>query len=423
MGITETRSKSTTNRHVLFLQGPISPFFRLIADRLEQQGHRVLRINLAFGDWLFWRRAGAVSYHGRLSDWPSYIDTFMRTNQVTDLVLLGEQREYHKIAINTARALGVDVTVTDFGYLRPDWITFERNGMTGDSLFPKSPDQIREIARSVPPPDLSRKYEDHFWRQVFWDMAYHLSSSLMRPLYPFFRWHHVHHPVFVYIGTGLHILRNKLHRKSTRRTVTDLVESGQPYYVFPLQMQNDFSIRAYSPFNDLRTAIDQVITSFTRHAGPDACLVIKLHPLDPGLHNWKRYVQMAAARSGQASRIIFLDGGPLEALLAHTRGVVTINSTVGIWTLLAGKPLIALGQAMYDVEGLVHRGNLDSFWKNSSAPDPALRDAFIRAITGTIQIRGVYYNQPGLNAAVEEATRRLAGGYINVPLPQLSQLR
>ena len=48
---------------------------------------------------------------------------------ITDLVLLGEQRPYHRPAIALARARGIAVAVTDFGYLRPDWVVLERDGM------------------------------------------------------------------------------------------------------------------------------------------------------------------------------------------------------------------------------------------------------------------------------------------------------
>ena len=90
---------NTSQRVFLFLQGPISPFFRQIADGLENKGHKVLRINLCFGDWLFWQRKGASNYRGHLSNWPNYINLYLEKEKVTDIVLIGEQREYHKLAI------------------------------------------------------------------------------------------------------------------------------------------------------------------------------------------------------------------------------------------------------------------------------------------------------------------------------------
>jgi capsular polysaccharide export protein len=416
VGRSESIPATRKRRTFLFLQGPLSPFFRLLADALERRGHRVLRINLCFGDWLFWRRPGATNYRGSLKRWPDFISAYLNKEGVTDLLLLGEQRDYHKIAINAAKKLGVDVTVTDFGYLRPDWITLERDGMTGASVFPRDPATIRTIARSVLPPDLNQKYRDSFRNMAAWDMLYHLSSTLLRPLYPLFQWHHVHHPIFVYLGIGLHLLLNRLRRKHSASAIQKLWKSGAPYYVYPLQMQNDFSIRAYSHYDDQREAIREVLESFARYAPAASKLVIRVHPLDPLLYDWQDFCRRFAIQNGMLDRIAYIDGGPLVELLQHARGVVTINSTVGIWTLRVGRPLMTLGEAIFDIKGLTFQEELDKFWTECVPPDPQLRDDFIRAIAGTIQIRGVYYNQPGLDAAVAEAVERLDRGLINQPL-------
>jgi capsular polysaccharide export protein len=404
-------------RVFLFLQGPMTPFFRLIADRLEARGHGVRRINLWFGDWLHWRRPGATDYRGRLSDWQGFIADYLDREGITDILLLGEQRAYHRAAIAEARARGIRVVATDFGYLRPDWITFELDGMSAESRFPRDPDAIRALARQVPPVDLARRFDDDFWHMVRWDMAYHLSGTLLRVLYPFYRSHHVYHPVLVYLGTGLHLLRTRLGARRARRDVAELTGGDAPYFVFPLQMQNDFQIRVYSPYPKLEVAVREVIASFAQHADPSARLAIKEHPLDPSMINWRRTCRRIAREHGIADRVVFIDGGSLDDLLAGSRGVVTVNSTVGIWALLAGRPLLTLGSAVYDVPGLTHQDGLDAFWYRPAAVDLGLRDAFIRAMAGTIQLRGVYYRQPGLDAAVDVAVERLDRELVNAPLP------
>ncbi|HEB97137.1 MAG TPA: capsular biosynthesis protein [Sedimenticola thiotaurini] len=412
------RTTTPRRRTFLFLQGPITPFFRLVGDGLEARGHRVRRIDLCFGDQLFWRRPGATHYRGRLAGWPAFIDGYLQREGVTDLILLGEQRAYHRAAIEAARRHGIQVVATDFGYLRPDWITFEQDGMSGESRFPRTPAAIEALAARCPRPELSRRFRDSFPRQVIWDMAYHLSSSLLRPLYPFYRSHQIYHPILVYLGTGLHLLRARLGAAGTERAIRALIGADVPYYLFPLQMQNDFQLRAYSPYPDMRTPIREVMASFARAAPAGARLAIKVHPLDPGMVNWRRFCRGEADRLGLGERVVFIDGGSLERLLDHARGVVTINSTVGVWTLLAGRPLKTLGDAVYDVPGLTFQGGLDPFWTEAAAPDAGLRDAFVRALAGTIQLRGVYYNQPGLDAAVAEAVERLDRNLINEPLPR-----
>jgi capsular polysaccharide export protein len=408
--------KMKQQRTFLFLQGPITPFFKQIADGLEKKGHRIRRINLCFGDWLFWRRSGATNYRGKLKDWNSFINDFLDREHITDLILLGEQREYHKMAISAAKARGIQIVTTDFGYLRPDWITFEHNGMSADSLFPREPENIKALAANAPEPDLTRRYIDSFFTQAVWDITYHLSSTIFRAFYPFYSSHQMYHPILVYLGTGWHLLKTRFAATKTEALINHIRVTKAPYFVFPLQMQNDFQIRVYSNYPNLEAAIREVMSSFVQHAPADAKLIIKVHPLDPSLINWERFCTNLASEIGLKERVYFLDGGSLEALLENATGVVTINSTVGVWTLLMGRPLITLGSAVYRIEGLTFSGSLDQFWRNPKAPDFALRDAFIRAMAGTIQLRGVYYNQPGLAAAVAEAVERLDRNKINLPL-------
>ncbi len=409
-------ASSPDRRVFLFLQGPIAPFFRRIADRLEAAGHRCLRINLNAGDAVFWRRPGAIAYRGRRAGWPAFVADLLDREGVTDLVLMAEQRWHHRIAIAQAQARGVQVVSTDFGYLRPDWITLERDGMTGWSRFPRDPAAIRRLAREVPAPEMRKRYDDSFFWLATWDVLYHLAAILGWPLFPFHRWEHIHHPLMVYAGMVPRLLTGRRRHRRADRIVDAVLADDRPFFLFPLQMENDAQIRAYSPYDGLKRPIREVVGSFARHAPADARLLVKLHPLDPGLRNFDRMVRRAAARAGVADRVLFFDGGSLDRLLHHARGVVTVNSTVGLWALRHDCPVVTLGDAVYNVPGLVTIGEIDRFWSDPRPPEPGLRDAFVRAMAGTVQIRGVYHLEPGLSAGVEAAVERLARGCINRPL-------
>ena len=101
---------------------------------------RTHRINLCLGDRLFWRGGRApIDYRGRPRTGPPSSRAYLDRHGITDLVLLGEQRPYHRAAIAAAQARGIAVTVTDFGYLRPDWIVLERDGMGAREPLPARP--------------------------------------------------------------------------------------------------------------------------------------------------------------------------------------------------------------------------------------------------------------------------------------------
>jgi capsular polysaccharide export protein len=111
----------------------------------------------------------------------------------------------------------------------------------------------------------------------------------------------------------------------------------------------------------------------------------------------------------------FLGAGNLDATLQAARGVVTVNSTVGIRALQLGRAVHAMGEAIYRCPGLTHMGALDEFW-TAGPPDAELADAFLRAIAACLHIRGVYYREPGLTVAVAAAAGRLERGLVGEAL-------
>lgn len=406
-----------TPRRFLFLQGPISPFFAEVAAGLRTLGHEAHRINLCLGDKLFWRGPGAVDFRGRAGDWPAFVGDFFDRRGITDLVLLGEQRPLHRAAIAAARERAIAVAVTDFGYLRPDWIVLERDGMGAESRFPREPEAIRALAARCQEPDHSPRYADDFRAQARWDMRYHLASLSPWP----FRHHRrflLHHPVPAYLGTGWRLLRRNAQTRRDAALLAALRGTGAPLFLFAMQMETDYSIRAYSHFPDNDTAIAEVVASFARAAPAGAHLLVKLHPLDPGLKRWRRRIARIAAAAGAGPRVHALEGAlPADEAILACRGVVTINSTLGLRAVQLGRATRVLGRALYDVPGLVWRGGADAFWTGVPPPDSALAADFIRAVAACLHVRGVFYARPGLDAAVAGTVRRLHLGVLNAPLP------
>nr|MCV4207786.1 capsular biosynthesis protein [Roseomonas sp. SXEYE001] len=386
----------------------------MLGKRLRALGHGVHRINLCLGDKLFWRVGGAVDYRGRPEEWPAFIADFLDERGITDIILLGEQRFYHREAIAAARARGIAVVATDFGYFRPDWIVFEAEGMNRESRFPRDPAAILALAETLPPPDFGGRYKDSFRNQAALDVAYHL-VSLLPGFFPHYRGHQIYHPAQVYLGTLLRII---LRRQANRRAdaIMARLQGRGPLFLMAMQMETDFSVRAYSSYTSLDAAIEEVTQSFAAHAPPDAQLLFKVHPLDPAMKNWRRRVRRIAKRAGVSDRVHYLGGGNLGAITENVQGVVTINSTVGLRAILDHLPTHALGHAIYRIQGLTHEGPLDRFWTEGRPPDPVLREAFLRGIAHCLHIRGVYYARPGLDVAVEQAAQRLHHGLINEPV-------
>ena len=405
-----------SRRVFLFLQGPSSPIFAKIADRLEARGHLCLRINLNAGDRIFWRRRGGHDYRGRGGDaWRDHVARFMDRHHVTDLVLLGEERPYHRIAVLAARQRGVEICVVEMGYLRPDWLTLERDGMSSNSHFPADADRIIEAAAALPEPDWKRRYSQSFVAEAGYDLLYNLPNVFLWFLYPYYRRHALFHPLAEYAG-WIRRLAGGRRRKAEAAALVDRLLAGKaPFFVLPLQLQTDYQLRAHSPYNDQREAIDEVFLSFARHAPDNAQLVVKIHPLDNGLIDWRTHVSATATGLGIGERVHFLDGGDLNALLRGCTGLVTVNSTAGLHASQRGKPVKILGAAIFDIAGLCDQAGLDRFWGAPSPPDETLRTALLRLMAATIQVRGNFYSGPGTDAGAEAIATRLHDRSVNQP--------
>ncbi|MBP1885875.1 capsule biosynthesis protein [Sinorhizobium mexicanum] len=411
----DTTINRSTLRTFLFLQGPSSPIFAKIASRLEALGHTCLRINLNVGDQIFWRRRGAFNYRGSMSAWPTYVEAFIRRHAVSDLVLLGEERPYHQAAIAAARQEGVAVFIVEMGYLRPDWLTLERGGMSSNSHFPSEPDQILRAAAGLPEPDWRRRYEQSFFTEAACDLLYNLPNVFLWFLFPGYRRHGIFHPLAEYAGWLLRLSTQGREQRAADALIRSLAAEGRDYFVYPLQLETDYQLRAHSPFNSQKEAIRAILASFARHAPAGSKLAIKTHPLDNGLIRWRKIVAEEAGKTGIGDRIVYLDGGNLDALVLGSAGVVTVNSTAGLHALKQGKPVKVLGSALFDIAGLTDQQPLDTFWRAPQAPDPDLSAALFRLMAAAIQVRGNLYSSAGTSAGANAIAERLHQGVVNEP--------
>ena len=397
----------------LFLQGPSSPLFSKIAENLTRAGHACYRINLNVGDQIFWRRGGAFHYRGGLERWGAYVQSFMEERDIGTIILLGEERPYHKEAVRVAKERGVEVVVIEMGYLRPDWVVVELDGMSSNSLFPNDPDVILSAGADLPEPDWTRKHSQTFLAEALYDLAYYLPSIFFGFLYPRYRFHGIFHPLTEYIGWIGRLATRKSRARSAHRLTENLYSGNATWFVYPLQLETDYQLRAHSPYNSQRDAIIEVIKSFAKFSEKSTKLLIKVHPLDNGLISWKKVTETRARREGVADRVVYLGGGDLNLLVKGSQGIVTVNSTSALQGLKEGIPTKVLGSAVYDVAGVTDQKKLDEFWSAPHRPDPDTTTALIKLLAFTVHVRGNFYSKSGSAAAARAISRRLSDGHVN----------
>lgn len=398
---------NTVTRVVLFLQGPPGGFWRQLAEGFEAAGHKTVRVNLCLGDQLFWRKNSAINYRGGLDGWDDWLSDLVEAEGVTDILYYADQLPYHRIARAVAERKNIRPWVMEFGYLRPDWLTLEPGGMGRASTWPKDRQTILALAENREEPDMAPLYPHRFFQEAQNEVLFNLLTVFGWPFFPRYKSDKYIHPIVDYLSWLLELTRGRGHARMAEGVEAECADPDFRYHLVAMQLQSDYQIRASTDYGHLSEMLDEVISSFKVNGRPDQHLVFKLHPLDNGSENWSKQAFRIAARHGVANRIRVIKGGDLDRLIRFSDGVILANSTVGLHALRLSKPVIALGDAIYDARGLTHQGGLDTFWRAPEPIDAELSRALLRAMAAHIQVKGSFYHAEGRRVAVKSVVERL----------------
>lgn len=399
----------TQRQHFLFLQGVCSPFFPALGRALRQLGHHVRKVNFTAGDSVYWRQGDAIPFRGSMDSLPEFYRTQFEKYGISDIVLFGDCRPVHRPAIDLAKAKGINIHVFEEGYFRPYWITLERNGVNGHSTLPKDPAWYREQARGLPHFDNGSAFVSPFWKRAAYDVGYNFWAGANPILHRGVRSHIPYSPLTEYLGYVRRGIRVKCYAMPSRRLEAKLIEEAPhtPFFLMPLQLATDAQIVHHSPFQDMASAMRHALESFALHAPSNTRFAAKIHPLDPGLVNYRDCLNRWAKELGVSERVFYLESGNLPSLLSHTAGVVTVNSTVGGSSLVHARPTITLGSALYNLPGLTFQHGLNDFWRNGRRPDVQLFKNFRDVVIAKTQVNGGFYSSNAIKLAVENSLRKL----------------
>jgi capsular polysaccharide export protein len=393
-------------RTFLFLQGPHGPFFKELGRHLKSCGYRVLRINFNGGDWFDWFGRDAVSFTGRQQEWPSYLIDLIKHKRITDIVLYGDCRSLHKIAIYEAVKKRLRVHVFEEGYIRPKWITYENGGVNGNSHLFDSIDTIEPLTENVEDSLAQKVGPSQRWI-LFYCVRYYLIKALWSFRFSHYARHRPYRPYQEALLWGGNLLRMPLlHMRSNQRRER-LFQNNTPYFLVGLQLDSDAQLREHSKYLSMADFVNEILRSFAQYAPKGCHLVFKKHPYDPGAIPYETLVRLEAYSLGIRDRVLFLHSGSLPELIKRSRGVVLMNSTVGTSALHHGRPTIALGTAIYDIPGLTWQGSLDEFWQGVKGPDRATFAKFYDHLMREALVNGGFFTSRGRRLAIAGCVDRM----------------
>lgn len=362
----------------LLLQGPAGPFFHRFGQELRDHGVSVTKVNLHAGDTLFYPGPDTLSYRGTLGEFQSWVAEQLRALGIDGVFLFGDCRAYHMAAIDAARTAGVQVWVFEEGYLRPDWITYERDGVNGHSRMSRDPSVYLAAYRAAgsPPEPPVLPVGDTFREGAWYSTLNALAYTFANQGFPHYEHHRNLNALYHAQSWVLGAARKQYFAWREEGVLEDIVQRFDGRYFFvPLQVHCDFQIQ-HSHYGDVTDFIHEVVASFAQLAPRDHALVLKHHPMDRPFRDYTELFDTLRREHRLEGRLFYIHDLHLPTLLKHARGCVTINSTVGLSAIHHRTPTKVMGNAIYDMPGLTHQGSLESMWHSPEPVDIETYHAF-----------------------------------------------
>jgi capsular polysaccharide export protein len=127
-------------KNILLLQGPKGFFFYKLGKYLKKLGKNVYKINFNGGDLITYPDfINSYNFTGKIENFKEFLKSFIKEKKIDLILMYGDYKPYHKIAIEVCQDLQIDWYIFEEGYIRPHYITMEKFGVNGFSRLPKDP--------------------------------------------------------------------------------------------------------------------------------------------------------------------------------------------------------------------------------------------------------------------------------------------
>ena len=372
----------------------MGPFFRKLVNKLKERGARAYKINFNGGDEWYSAGVGAISFTEQEDEWPDFLRAFIRDNEVNYVCVFGDCRRYHRAAKLVADELGIGFYAFEEGYIRPNHLTFEENGVNGYSQI-----EMQGLSQWQ---NVEIEHEnvigDTLFNRTRYCISYYIAAALKASKFP----HYIHHRSLSIKyefkqwmkALGRHYLYKLTQAGVQKRLVNDY---NKRYFLAPLQVYNDAQINFHSPYDSMQAFIHELIASFAKHADKNDILVFKHHPMDRGYCHYGEVIDKLAAGHNIQGRTVYCHDQHLPTLLTHAKGVITINSTTALSAFYHKASVKVMGDAFYDIEGLCSQQPLADFWQAPTLIDYKLFLRLRSSLSHHGQINASYYRKHDLS--------------------------
>ena len=375
-------SKIELADNILFIQGPIGPFFKKLAQLCERNGSNTYKINFTLGEKIFFYGKNTLLYRQGIDEWANFLHKYLIKERIQQIFLLSDARPIHDIAIKIAKELKIEVIVFEQGYMRPNRITVERFGVNGNSNIFNNIQRIKDYANTSKKIEFNHSFYEKYVRSCIKLPIYItlyvnlmlLTKFINKKYYELTPYNLTNRNILKQYSQGFLIilkkifmpLENLINCPKSKSNIKWVKNNSKNFFLLILQLPDDYQIQRDSNFNDMYEVINKVLLSFKGNTKKKMKLMIKHHPSDKIYNNYSAYIKKCCHELNiPTTRIKYICDIHLPTCLKHALGCVTVNSSVGFSSILHNTPLCCLGKAIYNIPGLIYQEDLDSFWNDA----------------------------------------------------------
>ena len=383
------RKKVLIEGNCLFLVGPIGTFFARFSDYLENNNIRTYKILFPLHEYGF-SQSRIIKYDQDIKVFKDFLRQTIINYEIKHIFMYGNVLIPHKQALDLAKELnfvGKDIKthIFELGYLRPNFVTLENDGINyNSSLIKSSKFYSKQDSYSVLP--VPKKHARLRIRKI-WKTISFINHSFKN--YKIVEKDHKLQPKPIYIWFQIKGFFLKYFFFLTEYKLKNYLLRNK-FFLVILQVSTDSQLTEGSDIKDNKKFIYEVIKEFAEAKRNDINLVFKHHPRDRGYTNYHNEIQNLANEFGVSNNVFYIHDYYLSKLFQNPncKGTVLINSTVGYQSLYHSIPVKSLGITPYNIEGLSHQEDLVSFFKNPSPVEKLLFNKFYKYILENSQING-----------------------------------
>ena len=317
------------------------------------------------------------------------LEIFIEANKIELVIVHNDMRWQHAIAIEVCKKLGVVCLTTEQGVLRPYTTIIDSQGVLRNSSLRESFEdyynkkvtycglRTKMIASDVTDSHNSFITKSHFGMFLLLKMISDYCGFSAR-------YQHNRYSILTYLNRYFyHFQHGSLGNKATR-SLDFLIDKKVIF--FPMQLWNDSQILVNSSYSSMSCVLELIESSVEALGGEDVVLVVKSHPNDLLNYNFSQ------------TTLVINDVSASE-LVSVADVVVLVNSSVAYEVLQTRVPLISLGDAVFNMNGLCTHSDssalVDLIREMLNEPekyvDTALRNSFIDYIKNIYSVHGAGY--------------------------------